>query len=204
MSHCRISSHNSHSIPWIVISRLIGLVIYLIIVIVLMGIRSNNAVIGPIITFLTSPAIIALVVVFSLLFLVGEVFFALDFPLNIPGPFFNAIGSVFLVSFLFQLLYLVDRLSDIPIFTLFRPLEPLLYFLVFIIVLIVQYVHLFTHGWWEGREISSSPESKKETSDKEPSSPAAHSDVSWGEVEGEFRMFLYDFFHSLRDALKKK
>jgi hypothetical protein len=203
MSQRRHPSHSPHSIPWIIVSRLIGLAIFFIIVVVLQNIQSSNPIIQSIIAFLTTPATIALVVIFSLLFLVGEVFLALDFPLSLPGPFFNALGSIFLVSFLFQLLYLVDQISDITIFTLFRPLEPLLYLLVFFIVLIVQYVHLFSYRQNEPQTTASISGSAEETPDKE-SAPDSSRNHDWEEVEAEFRMLLYDFFHTLRDVLKKK
>jgi hypothetical protein len=158
-----------------------------------------------IILFLISPAIIVLVVTFSILFLVGEVFLALDFPLSLPGPFFNALGSVFLVSFLFQLLYLVDRIGGITIFSLFRPLEPLLYFLVFLIVLIVQYVHLFSRGERYERE---NPEYARRPatgpSQEGSSHPSPNDQISWDEVGAEFRNLMYDFFHALRESLRKK
>ncbi len=145
MVHPEYSLRSSRSIPWIIISRLIGLAIFFIIVMILPYVETHNPTILSIIAFFTAPATIALVVVFSLLFLVGEVLLVLDFPLSLPGPFFNALGSVFLVSFLLQILYLVDQIGDIAIFHLLRPLEALLYLLVFLIVLIVQYVRLFSH-----------------------------------------------------------
>jgi hypothetical protein len=127
----------------------------------------------------------------------------LDFPVNLPGPFFNALGSVFLVSFLFQVLYLVDQIRNVPLFSLFRPIEPLLYILIFFIVLIVQFVHLFSQFGEEG-EMEQMPSSGKEPPERDTDSGPSPGSVSWEEVETEFRMFLYDFFHSLRNTLRKK
>jgi hypothetical protein len=204
MPHRRYPSENPHSIPWIIVSRLIGLVIFFIIVVVLWNVQSDNAIIASVISFLVAPVTIALIVIFSLLFLVGEVFLALNFPLNLPGPFLNALGSIFLISFLLQLLYLVDRIGDFVIFTLFKSLEPLLYVLVFFIVLIVQYVHLFS-SWKDDQEKRAVlvAEPGDSSPNREPASGNSQKDVSWKEVEAEFRMLLHDFFHSLRDALKK-
>jgi hypothetical protein len=203
MSRHRYPSHNLHSIPWIIVFRLIGLAIYFIIVAVLSALHFGNPLIRTVISFLIAPTTIALVVIFSLLFLVGEVFLALDFPLSLPGPLFNALGSVFLVSFLLQLLYLVDTFSGMTIFSLFKPLEALLYFLIFLIVLIVQYVHLFSRGW-EGWNEKPPSRPDNQTKPQEPASYTSHHDVSWDEVEAEFRMMLYDFFQSIRNALKRK
>jgi hypothetical protein len=200
MSHRRYTTSSPHLIPWIIVSRLIGLAVYFIIVVVLARIQTNNIVLEPIISFFIRPAIIILVATFSLLFLVGEIFLALGLPLSLPGPFFNALGSVFLVSFLIQLLFLVDQISGITIFSLFRPLEPLLYFLVFLIVLIVQYMHLFFREGEDWRKRSPFRAENK-SDDKGFSSPE---DISWNEVEAEFRMTLYDFFHSIRQSFKKK
>jgi hypothetical protein len=202
MSQRRHPRQSTHSIPWIIVSRLIGLAIFFIIVVVLQNIQSSNTIIQSIITFLTTPATIALVVIFSL-FLVGEVFLALDFPLSLPGPFFNALGSIFLVSFLFQLLYLVDQISDVTIFTLLKSLEPLLYLLVFFIVLIVQYVDLFSFRQNSPQRAAPIAGSGEESKDQE-SAPESSRKHDWEEVEAEFRMLLYDFFHTLREGLKKK
>ncbi len=197
-------NEHSPSIPWIIVSRLIGLAIYFIIVVILQQLHPGNPVIESISRFLSAPATIALVVIFSILFLVGEVFLALDFPVSLPGPFFNALGSVFLVSFLFHLLYLVDTISSITLFSVLGPLEPILYILVFFLVLIVQYVHLFSRRQ-DGPNGSSSSvsETQFEPPDREPSSETERKEVSWQDVETEFRSFLYDLFHSLRESLKK-
>ncbi len=203
MADSRHPSRHS-SIPWIITSRLIGLAIFFLVVVILQHLHTGNPTLQSIASFLTSPAIIALVVIFSLLFLVGEVFLALDFPLSLPGPFLNALGSTFLVSFLLRILYLVDTISHLTLFSLLQPLEPIIYLLVFFIVLIAQYVHVFS-AWGKEQETTTAKTSTPEEA-KEPNSSSASSEkqVSWGDVESEFRLMLYDFFRSLRDALRKK
>jgi hypothetical protein len=204
MAHSRHPSRHSPSIPWIITSRLIGLAIFFLIVVILQHLHTGNPTLESIISFLTAPAIIALVVLFSLLFLVGEVFLALDFPLNLPGPFLNALGSTFLVSFLLRILYLVDTISHLTLFSLLQPLEPVVYLLVFFIVLIVQYVRLFS-SWWKEQEAASAMASTPgETKEADSSSAPSEKEVSWGDVESEFRLMLYDFFRSVRDALRRK
>jgi hypothetical protein len=197
--------YSQRPISWIIISRLVSLAIFFIILWILSSVPFQNEIFLSIISFLSSPSIIGHIVTFSILFLIGEVFLALDFPLRLPGPFFNALGSVFLVSFLFQLFYLVDRINEFTVFSLFRPLESLVYFLVFLIVLIVQYVHLFSLVGGEGQKGTVSPPTSGDIpSPIEPPSLGEQKSISWEEVGEEFRRLIYDFFHALREALKKK
>ncbi|MDD1675775.1 MAG: hypothetical protein LUQ17_03715 [Methanomicrobiales archaeon] len=204
MSHDIYHADHKRSISWIIISRLIGLGIFLIIVAFLNAIESPNEVFRAISDFLTSPLTIGLVFTFSFLFLIGEIFFALDFPLSLPAPFFNALGSVFLISFLLQLFYLVDGITRVRIFSALRPLESLIFFFVFLIVLIVQYVNLFSReSRVEEKKSEDTPKTEETTGSATESSPPEKSDYSWDDVGAEFRRLLYDSIHNLREGLKK-
>ncbi|MCK4476848.1 MAG: hypothetical protein KAU16_08990, partial [Methanophagales archaeon] len=86
---------------------------------------------------------IVLLIVMFVIFLIGEVFNALIFPLNLPAPLFDAIGSVFLVAFIFRIFAFLDAFTKENIFQIFTRLSFLIYLLVFIIVLLGGYSWLF-------------------------------------------------------------
>ncbi len=127
-----------------ILTRVIGFIIFL----VLLGIANllTNYITNPIylsvVGFLN--ANIWLIVIFSVIFLIGEIFGYLMFPLNIPSPLFNAVGGVLLIQFVFKLFkFLLDTTSikinfGLPI----ADIENLIIIVVFIIVIIVGYVHI--------------------------------------------------------------
>ena len=128
----------------ILISRIAGIVIFLILLAIL------NALTGYVqsLTFLRVVeflnAHIGLLLLIAVIFLVGDLFGALTFPRNRPGPVFGAVGAVFTVMFLFRLFLLVGEITGIGFFAIFTgTLALLIYILVFIVVLIGGYIALF-------------------------------------------------------------
>lgn len=84
----------------------------------------------------------ALILFFSVILFLGELFSVFSFPFNLPYPLFNALGSIFVVTFIFRIFSLIRTFEPNVIF-------PFTYFrtpitcLVFFIVLIVGYVKVF-------------------------------------------------------------
>lgn len=73
----------------------------------------------------------------GLLFTVAEIFWALDYPWDIPAPFFSAVSSMFLISFIITLLEFAlgqDFLGG---------LEWIIYVIVFLIVLISGFMKIY-------------------------------------------------------------
>ena len=135
------------SIAGILISRIGGFIIFLI----LLGILNNlpgahvqAAVFLQIVAFLNVN--LGLLTLITVLFLVGDLFGALVFPLNLPGPIFGAFGAVYLILFLFRLFVLVGDISGVGLFAQFeRAFAAPVYLIVFIVVLIGGYVALFAN-----------------------------------------------------------
>jgi len=75
----------------------------------------------------------------ALLFFVAEVFSVLDFPFNLPAPFFSAVSSMFLISFIFDLLNYAN-FSSYPTVQL---IERVIYPIVFITIMAFGYVRIF-------------------------------------------------------------
>jgi hypothetical protein len=140
-----MGKRREESVAEVLISRIIGLAIFLI-VLAILNILAGAYVQAPIflqiVAFLN--ANLGLLILISAIFLVGDLFGALAFPLNLPGPIFGAVGAVFLVMFLFRLFSLVGEITGVEIFALFERTFALpVYILVFIVVLIGGYIALF-------------------------------------------------------------
>lgn len=129
----------------VLVSRVIGIVIFLILLAVLNALAGyvQSPTFLRVVEFLN--ANIGLLILITAIFLIGDLFGALAFPLNLPGPVFSAVGAVFTVVFLFRLFLLVGEITGVTFFTLFEgTLALLIYLFVFFIVLIGGYIALFT------------------------------------------------------------
>ncbi|HPD81593.1 MAG TPA: hypothetical protein PK357_00655 [Candidatus Pacearchaeota archaeon] len=132
---------NNKTVLGITLSKLIGLIIFLILLIVANVIQIDNVYYLTFINFLNNNIVIILLL--SVLFYLGELFFVFIFPLNLPAPIFNAIGGVILVNFIFRLIYLLGDMLQEGIFYVFAYLEPLIYFIVFCLTILVGYIMIF-------------------------------------------------------------
>ncbi len=146
-----MGERRKESVVGVLVSRTIGIVVFLILLGIL-NILAGDYVQTP--TFLRIVAFlnanIGLLILISVIFLVGDLFGALPFPLNLPGPIFGAVGAIFLVMFLFRLFSLVGEITGVELFTLFeRTLALPVYLLVFIIALIGGYIALFADPYQE-------------------------------------------------------
>ncbi|PKL63532.1 MAG: hypothetical protein CVV31_00335 [Methanomicrobiales archaeon HGW-Methanomicrobiales-2] len=139
-----MGERRKESVFGVLISRVIGLVVFLIllgILNILAGGYVQTPVFLQIVAFLN--ANLGLLILISVLFLVGDLFGALAFPLNLPGPIFSAVGAVFLVMFLFRLFSLVGEITGVEFFALFETFALPVYLLVVITALIGGYIALF-------------------------------------------------------------
>jgi len=128
------------SIPGIIALRIFGLLLFLFLLYIANNLSffTDNPLNYQIILFLNSHVWLLVLITFA--FLIGEIFNALIFPLNLPAPLFNAVEAVLLVVFLIRIFALFDILLDINIFHIFDTLLFIIYPFVFIIVLIGGYI----------------------------------------------------------------
>jgi hypothetical protein len=139
--------YDREPLPWLILHRIIGIIIFLILVIVLNWL-SGTTEIAPVRTiaaFLTDN--FWLILLFSLVFLVADIFAALPFPVNIPAPFLNAGGAVLLVEFLVRIFLLVDELTGLAFFGIFAEFAPFIKAIVFVVVLVGGLAQII----WPGR-----------------------------------------------------
>lgn len=174
----------------IVIHDLISFVVFLII----LGFLNisldvfNNNILSEVVRLLNNN--IWLIFIFSVIFTIGEVFGSFRFPGNLPAPIFNAIGSIFLLNFLFKIFNLVGKLSDVDTFQSLTKVFPLLYPIVFLLVLLGGYISILSGASWSNpKKGTSSKKTKEET--------------TWDDVGNEFKEMLYEAFHSARESIKQ-
>jgi len=196
--------NRNNSLGWVFVSRMIGIICFLIVV-VLANILTYY-VASPVyhagVTFINEN--FWLLVLISFILLVGDLFGAFPFPLNLPAPIIRAFGSVFCIAFILGVFQWVDSNFGTTLYQLFWVLAFLVVPLVFLIVLATGYFKIMRQLWWQ-------PNLGDETGIKvvhqetieETEQPV--SDIkSWEEIGAEFRRMLYDIIHRFRQEIKKK
>jgi amino acid transporter len=132
---------NNKTVLGVTLSRLIGLILFLILFAIASILQIDNLTYIQVINFLSVN--LWIIIILSIFFYIGELFFVFKFPFNLPGPIFNAIGGVLLVGFFFRMFYFIGNILMEESFYPFKNLEPLIYFLVFAIVIIAGYIFIF-------------------------------------------------------------
>jgi len=181
------------------ISGLIGIIFFLIMLIIFSYIAAHISwpLFSGFVDLLYANA--ALIIIFSVLFMFGNIFATFIFPFNLPFPIFNAVASVLLVSFIIRLMGFINSFYALGIDSSLELVKLILYPLTFVVVLIAGYISIFSKPQ-EGNadECSLSPEHINEKEEQKRSSP------SWEEIGNEFRQAVFDFFHRIRDELNRK
>lgn len=175
------------------VSGLLGILVFLIVLVVFRYVATHTA--WPLfdgfvdLLFAYAP----LIVLFSVLFMVGEIFAAFSFPFNLPFPLFNAAGSVLLVSFLLGVLNYVDGYFSIGISPVLDVIALFLLPLVIIIVLIAGYVSIFA-GLKSPKPDPSQDACPSKTPENCP---------SWETIGEEFRQMVADIIRKIRNEMHK-
>ncbi len=144
---------------------------------------------------------IGLIILMFLIFLFGEIFNALIFPLNLPAPLFNASGSVLLVTFLFRIFTLIDILLNEKIFQIFNKISFLIYPFVFIIVLISGYITIFTKLSRTDHAYEKENEFEQKKVEERPEKTGER--ITWEDVGNEFRQAIFDLLRLIRHSINK-
>lgn len=197
----------------IILSRIIGFLIFLIILIIAnsLVLTFNNRVYTNIIGFFNSNLILLLIIFF--LGILNEIFWSFYFPFNIIAPVISSILSVHIVTFIYNLWRLSEIYTkinfNIPIRSIYVP--------VVFIVLIAGYITILArHGkprreWAEKMKesISDRLERKKERLmrkiDKiDKKMKRKHENVEWKDVGNEFKLVFYNLGRSINSLFRKK
>jgi hypothetical protein len=135
-------------------------------------------------------------VVMSVIFAIGELFFALPFPVNLPAPLFSSLGTIFLITFIGRVFQLIGGMTDVDIIEAFRILSFIIYPLAFFGTLIGGYISIFAALFV--------PCNKHKDKKKEKKIIHANKGTTWDDVGNEFKNTLLDFFSMLRRKFNDK
>ncbi|HVN73520.1 MAG TPA: hypothetical protein VMT44_02875 [Methanoregula sp.] len=196
----------TRSLGWVFVSRMIG-IICLLIVFVLAKILENFTSKEGIYHGAIEGLLFAnfwLLIVIAVIILVADIFIALPFPLNLPGPVIRAIGSVFCIALVLNVFQWIDSTAGTNIYQIFWLLSFLVVPLVFIVVLVSGYFEIVKQLFRQARQapaddqVTVSPDHPRAVD--QPLSDAK----SWEEIGEEFRMVIYDLLHRFRQEVKRK
>jgi hypothetical protein len=180
------------NIPGIILSKIFGILIFFVILYFLNRLQIDNEMFVLWSGFLNNNA--ALFVVMSLVFMIAEIFFALNFPFNFPGPIFAAFASLMLVKFIFKIFVVIDSALKLNISSIFSSMMFMIYPLVFVLVIAGGYVTIFS-------KIKCKSKSKSKKTDKH---KGCCDDKSWDEVGEDCKKGLSSLFRKIADSIDKE
>jgi hypothetical protein len=184
-------------IQYRIISRIIGLIIFIAIMVILNIYYPSNAIAASIIGFLNDNFLF--IIIMSSILLVADIFYSFIIPFSLPAPVFGAIGSIFMVTFIFRIFAFIGTVLQEDVLVYISWVRWIIYPIVFIIVLVSGYASILLHTFQKV------PQQSQQTPKKEKIiniTPKKHK--TWNDVSDEFRNMLYDFFHNTRKNVNKK
>jgi hypothetical protein len=181
------------SVLGIILSKIIGLVLFVLIVWLANFLIPfiHSALYEEIVSFVNTN--IWFMIVMSIIFSIGEIFFELPFPINLPAPLFTSVASIFLVTFIGRIFGLAESLANVDITGAFTIFSFIIYPVVFFAVFIGGYITIFVELF------SGNAHSEKHTKAREGKRAR-----TWGDVGEEFKNAVFDFFAMMRRAFNKK
>ncbi len=201
--------YKKKSVFFVFFTRLLGFVLFLIILHFanLYFDEVSNPIMFNITQFLLQS--LALILTFSVFFGLGASFKEMSFPWPITFPLFDAIGALFFLTFVFQLFSFVDTLLGLTLFSVFSWIAVLIYPLVFIGVLVAGYFGLFTRyagsfGESYYGEFYNEQKTEKKDDFIDLDENGKQKKLSWSDIGLEIKKTIFDFFHKIRQDLRKK
>ena len=130
--------HPTHAIVSFIINALI--IILLVFLVNVLAIFSPSNFTSNLVSFLNSNILLLLAI--SFLFFLGRFFYGFGLPINLITPVVEALGSVFLVAFIINLVELLDKYVDTGVGSVLSSLSSIIYFIVFVLVVIFGYLFI--------------------------------------------------------------
>jgi hypothetical protein len=138
-----------------------------------------------------------IILIFSVMFMIGEILAAFSFPFNLLFPIFNAVGSVLLVSFLITVLKFLDAYYAIGIAYALNVMQLFLLPLTLLVVLIAGYLSIFIQS--KGPEYApATPSPRARPKEAFKGSP------SWEAIGDEFRQMIADLIRKIRNEINRE
>lgn len=166
----------------VIIKSFVGLLFLIILVSLANFIPISNIYFIKIVEFVNANLLV--IILFTILFFLGEVFYLFGFPISLPAPIFQSYASYFLAGFIFKILYLVEELANKEILLIFRSVESVTLILVFVLVLVFGFLKILTRN---NRGVS---KERKE--------------VGWVDIGNEFKEGFYNIAVAFKQSLEPK
>jgi hypothetical protein len=191
------SRNHYHSPIRALLGGMIGVIIFLI-VLGLFGFLARStswALFSEFVDFLSANA--TLVIFFSVLFVIGDIFAAFSFPFNLPFPLFSAAGSVLLVSFMIRIIAFIDTFTGMGISPVPDILELILYPITIVVVLVAGYLSIASRSREErgDQAARSASPTRSGTSTTTP---------TWGEIGEGFRKVFTDLCRRIHEDVCRR
>src|SRR5208337_1251311 len=171
--------NKQHSLGWIFVTRMIGIISFLIVVVLA----------NILVFYVSSPLFHSgvdflnlnfwLLILIGIIIFVADIFGAFPFPLNLPAPVIKAIGSVFIIAFVLRVFEWVDLATGNNIYHYFWLLSFVIVPIVFIIVLLAGYYEIICDLWARAKLRDQSDVDVAGETVSAASSPAVTSPKSW-------------------------
>jgi len=195
---------NKRSLGWVFVSRMIGIIIFLIVVVLanILTFYVSNPTYHAGVEFLNTNFWLLLII--GIILFVADIFRAFPFPLDLPYPVIRAIGSVFIIAFVLRIFEWVDRVTANNLYHYFWLLSFVVVPLVFIIVLATGYYEILRELWarskYDHDQVPVTGEVSLETA---PQPGTEKNAKSWDEISAEFRLMMYDIIHRFREEIHR-
>jgi hypothetical protein len=194
--------NKQHSLGWVFVSRMIGIICFLIVVVLanILTYYVANPLYHAGVDFLNLN--FWLLILIGIIIFIADIFGAFPFPLNLPSPIIKAIGSVFIIAFVLRVFDWVDSATGNNIYHYFWLLSFVIVPVVFMIVLLAGYYEIICDLWAKAK-IRDDADTVVHASAVD-SPAAASTPKSWDDVGAELRMMLYDLLHRFRDEIRRR
>ncbi|HNX16705.1 MAG TPA: hypothetical protein PKM50_00070 [Methanoregula sp.] len=197
--------NKQHSLGWVFVSRMIGIICYLIVVVLanILTYYVRSPIYHSGVEFLNLNFWLLLLV--GIIIFIADLFGALPFPMNLPAPIIRAIGSVFIIAFVLRVFEWVDTSSGTGIYHYFWLLSFVIVPIVFIIVLLAGYYEILCDVWAKARIREESDNVVvAENAESQTTEITTSSSKSWEDVGAELRLMLYELLHRFREEIKRR
>ena len=193
--------NKQHSLGWIFVSRMIGIICFLIVVVLanILTYYVANPLYHAGVDFLNLNFWLLLLI--GIIIFIADIFGAFPFPMNLPAPIIKATGSVFIIAFVLRVFSWVDSATGNNIYHYFWLLSFVIVPVVFIIVLLAGYYEIICDLWAKAKIRDASDTVVHSASDLPPVTSAPK---SWEDVGAELRMMLYDLVHRFREEIRRR
>lgn len=196
--------NRNKSLGWVFISRMIGIICFLIFVVLanILTYYVASLVYHSAVTFINNNFLLLLFI--SIIMLVADTCGAFPFPFNLPAPIIRAFGSVFCIAFVLSVFQWVDYTFGTMLYQFFWMIAFLVVPLVFLIILVSGYFEIMRQLWLQP-DITDEKDTTVIHQGKTGDARQPVYDVkSWEEIGAEFRMMLYDIIHRFREEINKQ